>query len=160
VSGRVGLGFDVHPFSPDPNRRLVLAGVALEGRGLVGHSDADVIAHAVADALLGAAGLGDLGARFPDDDPRWEGADSMQLLAAVVADVASSWRIGNVDCAVILEVPRLAAHRRAMEARLAEVVGAPASIKPKRAEGLGALGRGEGIACWAVAIVEPAESVG
>jgi 2-C-methyl-D-erythritol 2,4-cyclodiphosphate synthase len=154
VTGRVGLGFDVHPFSPDPNRRLVLAGHALQGRGLSGHSDADVIAHAVADALLGAAGLGDLGARFPDDDPRWEGADSMQLLAAVVAELASEWRIINVDCAVVLEAPRLAPHRSAMEARLVAVVGAPASIKPKRAEGLGAIGRAEGIACWAVAMVE------
>jgi 2-C-methyl-D-erythritol 2,4-cyclodiphosphate synthase len=160
VTGRVGLGFDVHPFSPDPDRRLVLAGIALAGRGLSGHSDADVIAHAVADALLGAAGLGDLGSRFPDDDQRWEGADSMQLLAGVVAELRPRWRIGNVDCAVVLEVPRLAPHRAAMEARLGEVVGAPASIKPKRAEGLGALGRGEGIACWAVAMVEPAEQAG
>jgi len=156
VTGRVGLGFDVHPFSPDPDRRLVLAGVAIAGRGLTGHSDADVIAHAVADALLGAAGLGDLGSRFPDDDPRWEGADSMQLLAGVVAEVRPSWRIGNVDCAVVLEAPRLAPHRSAMEARLTEVVGAPVGIKPKRAEGLGALGRAEGIACWAVAMVERA----
>jgi 2-C-methyl-D-erythritol 2,4-cyclodiphosphate synthase len=156
VTGRVGLGFDVHPFSPDPDRRLVLAGIAIAGRGLSGHSDADVIAHAVADALLGAAGLGDLGSRFPDDDPQWEGADSMQLLAGVVDEVRSRWRIGNVDCAVVLEVPRLAPQRAAMEARLSGVVGAPVSIKPKRAEGLGALGRAEGIACWAVAMVEPA----
>jgi 2-C-methyl-D-erythritol 2,4-cyclodiphosphate synthase len=160
VTGRVGLGFDVHPFSPDPNRRLVLAGISLEGRGLAGHSDADVIAHAVADALLGAAGLGDLGSRFPDDDPRWEGADSLQLLAAVVADLAPTWRVGNVDCTVVLEVPRLAPHRTAMEARLTEVVGAPATIKPKRAEGLGAIGRAEGIACWAVALVEPVGPAG
>jgi 2-C-methyl-D-erythritol 2,4-cyclodiphosphate synthase len=156
VTGRVGLGFDVHPFSSDPHRRLVLAGIPLDGRGLAGHSDADVIAHAVADALLGAAGQGDLGSRFPDDDPRWEGADSLKLLAAVVAELTPSWRIGNVDCAVVLEAPRLAPHRTAMEARLAEVVGAPVSIKPKRAEGLGAIGRAEGIACWAVALVEPA----
>jgi 2-C-methyl-D-erythritol 2,4-cyclodiphosphate synthase len=160
VTGRVGLGFDVHPFSPDPDRRLVLGGVAIAGRGLSGHSDADVIAHAVADALLGAAGLGDLGSRFPDDDPRWEGADSMELLAGVVAEVKPNWRIGNVDCAVVLEAPRLAPHRAAMEARLTEVVGAPVGIKPKRAEGLGALGRAEGIACWAVAMVESAGAGG
>jgi 2-C-methyl-D-erythritol 2,4-cyclodiphosphate synthase len=84
MSWRVGLGFDVHPFSDDPDRRLVLAGVELDGPGLVGHSDADVIAHAVADALLGAAGLGDLGSLFPDDDPEWRNADSMRLLARVV----------------------------------------------------------------------------
>ena len=156
MTGRVGLGFDVHPFSPDPDRRLVLGGIALEGRGLSGHSDADVIAHAVADALLGAAGLGDLGTRFPDDDPRWRGADSIQLLAAVVNEVSSGWRIANVDCAVVLEVPRLAPHRTAIEARLGEVVGAPVSVKAKRAEGLGAIGRAEGVACWAVAMVEPA----
>jgi 2-C-methyl-D-erythritol 2,4-cyclodiphosphate synthase len=156
VTWRVGLGFDVHPFSIDPNRRLILAGIELEGRGLAGHSDADVVAHAVADALLGAAGLGDLGTYFPDSDPTWEGADSIELLARVVAELAPRWQVGNVDCAVVLESPRLAPHRSAMEAQLAGVVGAPVSIKPKRAEGLGAVGRGEGIACWAVALVESA----
>jgi 2-C-methyl-D-erythritol 2,4-cyclodiphosphate synthase len=154
VSWRVGLGFDVHPFSDDPDRRLVLGGVALPGRGLAGHSDADVIAHAVADALLGASGLGDLGGLFPDDDPAWRGADSMDLLGQVVVLVVSGWRVGNVDCAVVLDAPRLAPHRDAMQAGLAEVVGAQVSVKPKRAEGLGALGRQEGIACWAVALVE------
>jgi 2-C-methyl-D-erythritol 2,4-cyclodiphosphate synthase len=156
VTWRVGLGFDVHPFSTDPNRRLILAGIELEGRGLAGHSDADVVAHAVADSLLGAAGLGDLGTYFPDSDPTWEGADSIELLARVVAELAPSWQVGNIDCAVVLESPRLAPHRSAMEAQLAGVVGAPVSIKPKRAEGLGAVGRGEGIACWAVALVESA----
>jgi 2-C-methyl-D-erythritol 2,4-cyclodiphosphate synthase len=170
MSWRVGLGFDVHPFSDDPDRRLVLAGVELDGPGLVGHSDADVIAHAVADALLGAAGLGDLGSLFPDDDPEWRNADSMRLLARVVEKVtgkragsagpaATGARVGNVDCAVVLEAPRLAPHRGTMEQQLSAVVGAPVSVKPKRAEGLGAIGRGEGIACWAVALVtcpEPA----
>lgn len=152
---RVGLGFDVHPFSDDPGRRLVLGGVALEGRGLVGHSDADVVAHAVADALLGASGLGDLGGRFPDTDPRWRGADSMALLRAVVAALADAgWRAGNVDASVVLEAPRLAPHRLAMQERLGAAVGAAVSVKAKRAEGLGALGRGEGVACWAVALVE------
>jgi 2-C-methyl-D-erythritol 2,4-cyclodiphosphate synthase len=151
---RVGLGFDIHPFSDDPARRLVLAGIGFDGPGLAGHSDADVVAHAVADALLGAAGLGDIGGRFPDSEPAWAGADSMGLLARVVAEVTESWRVGNVDCAVVLETPRLAPHRPAMEARLAGVVGGPVAIKPKRAEGLGSLGRGDGIACWAVALLE------
>ncbi len=154
MSVRVGLGFDVHPFSDDPRRRLVLGGVHLEGPGLAGHSDADVVAHAVADALLGAAGLGDLGGRFPDHDPAYAGVDSMRLLAEVAAELSQQWRVTNVDCAVVLEAPRLAPHRPAMEAALAAVVGSPVSIKPKRAEGLGAIGRGEGIACWAVALVE------
>jgi 2-C-methyl-D-erythritol 2,4-cyclodiphosphate synthase len=154
VTVRVGLGFDIHPFTDDPDRRLVLGGVHLAGPGLAGHSDADVIAHAVADALLGAAGLGDLGGHFPADDQAWAGADSMALLARVVAEVGESWQVGNVDCAVVLEGPRLAPHREAMEATLAVAVGGPVSVKPKRAEGLGALGRGEGIACWAVALLE------
>jgi len=151
---RVGLGFDIHPFTDDPARRLVLGGVRLEGPGLAGHSDADVVAHAVADALLGAAGLGDLGGHFPADDRAWAGADSMGLLARVMAEVSVAWLVGNVDCAVVLEAPRLAPHRAAMEAGLSLAVGGAVSVKPKRAEGLGALGRGEGIACWAVALLE------
>jgi 2-C-methyl-D-erythritol 2,4-cyclodiphosphate synthase len=154
VTVRVGLGFDVHPFSADPARGLVLGGVHLDGPGLAGHSDADVIAHAVADALLGAAGLGDLGGHFPADDPAWAGADSMGLLARVVAELSGSWQVGNVDCAVVLEAPRLAPHRSAMQATLSQTVGGPVSVKPKRAEGLGAIGRREGIACWAVALLE------
>jgi 2-C-methyl-D-erythritol 2,4-cyclodiphosphate synthase len=152
---RVGQGFDVHPWSDDPGRRLVLGGVVVDGeRGLAGHSDADVVAHAVADALLGAAGLGDIGGHFPDTDPRWAGADSLTLLAHVVGLVrAEGWSIGNVDTTVVLEAPRLAPHKAAMEERLAGVVGAPVSVKAKRAEGLGALGRGEGIACLAVALL-------
>ncbi len=150
------MGFDVHPFSADPGRRLVLGGVALEGeRGLAGHSDADVIAHAVADALLGAAGLGDLGEHFPDSDPAWRGADSAVLLAEAVRLVADDgWAVANVDCSVVLEAPRLAPHIAAIEARLGDLVGAPVSVKPKRAAGLGALGRAEGVACWAVALIE------
>lgn len=153
---RVGLGFDVHAFSDDPDRPLVLGGVHVEsGPGLAGHSDADVVAHAVADALLGAAALGDIGDRFPDTDPNWAGARSLDLLARVVDDVAASgWRPGNVDCTVVLEEPRLASYRRAMEERLGAVVGAPVSVKATTAEGLGAIGRGEGVACWAVALVE------
>ena len=149
------MGFDVHAFSADADRRLVLGGVTLDGPGLAGHSDADVIAHAVADALLGAAGLGDLGEHFPDTDPAWAGADSLELLRQVVERVAAEgWRPANVDCAVVLERPRLAPHRRRMEEHLSSAVGAPVSVKAGRAEGLGALGRAEGVACWAVALVE------
>jgi 2-C-methyl-D-erythritol 2,4-cyclodiphosphate synthase len=152
---RVGQGFDIHPWSDDSSRPLVLGGVVLPGeRGLAGHSDADVVAHAVADALLGAAGLGDIGAHFPDTDSRWRGADSIALLAHVVGLVrAEGWSIGNVDTTVVLEVPKLAPHKPAMEARLTDAVGAPVSVKAKRAEGMGALGRGEGVACLAVAIL-------
>jgi 2-C-methyl-D-erythritol 2,4-cyclodiphosphate synthase len=152
---RVGTGFDVHPFSDDPARLLVVGGVALGGeRGLAGHSDADPDAHAVADALLGGAGLGDLGTRFPDTDPVWAGADSIRLLASVVETVgAEGWAPVNADCAVVLEAPRLAPHVSRMEAVLSRAVGAPVSVKPRRAEGLGALGRGEGVACWAVALL-------
>jgi 2-C-methyl-D-erythritol 2,4-cyclodiphosphate synthase len=153
---RIGHGFDVHPYSDDPDRPLVLGGVRLEGeRGLAGHSDADVIAHAVADALLGAAGLGDLGRHFPDTDPAWAGADSVELLARVAGMVADAgFVVGNVDCSVVLEAPKLAPHRERMESTLGVAVGADVSVKAKRPEGLGALGRGEGVACWAVALLE------
>jgi len=153
---RVGLGFDIHPFSDDPTRPLLLGGVRFDGeRGLAGHSDADVIAHACADALLGAAGLGDLGQHFPDTDPRWSGADSVELLAEVSQRVRSvGWAPVNVDCSVVLERPKLAPHRDEIQQRLASAVGADVSVKANRAEGLGALGRGEGIACYAVALVE------
>jgi 2-C-methyl-D-erythritol 2,4-cyclodiphosphate synthase len=153
---RVGLGFDVHRFSDDPDRPLVLGGVSFPAeRGLAGHSDADVVAHAVAEALLGAAGESDLGQLFPDDDPAWAGADSLDLLARAVKRVtAAGWRAVNVDCAVVLEAPRLAPNRAAMQERLSGVVGADVTVRGRRAEGLGAVGRGEGVACWAVALVE------
>ncbi|HEX2040567.1 MAG TPA: 2-C-methyl-D-erythritol 2,4-cyclodiphosphate synthase [Acidimicrobiales bacterium] len=154
---RVGIAVDVHPFAD--GRRLVLGGVPFEGeRGLAGHSDADVVAHASAEALLGAAGLGDLGAHFPDTDPQWRGADSIALLAEVARRLAEAgWRTGNVDCSVVLEAPRLAPHRAAMEARLSAAAGGPVSVKATRPEHLGALGRGEGVACLAVALVLPAD---
>lgn len=153
---RVGMGFDVHAFSDDPDRRLVLGGVEFEGaRGLSGHSDADVVAHAIADALLGAASLGDLGDHFPDDDQEWSGANSLLLLERVVEKVRiGGWRPANVDCTVVLEAPRLAPHRTTMQDRLEAIVGAPVSVKATTAEGLGFIGRGEGVACWAVALVE------
>lgn len=155
VTVRVGQGFDIHPFSDDPARRLVLGGVVFDGeRGLAGHSDADAIAHAVTDALLGAAGLGDIGQHFPDTDPALEGADSISLLRQAVADVrAAGWEPGNVDCTVVLEAPKLAGRRDEVQRRLSDAVGAPVTVKGKRAEGLGALGRREGIACFAVALV-------
>jgi 2-C-methyl-D-erythritol 2,4-cyclodiphosphate synthase len=155
VPVRVGQGFDVHPFSDDAERPLVLGGVTFPGeRGLAGHSDSDVIAHAVIDALLGAAGMGDIGQHFPDTDPHWAGADSLDLVRRAVADVrAAGWEPGNVDCTVVLETPRLAPHRAQMEAALSDAVGADVTVKGKRAEGLGALGRSEGIACFAVALV-------
>lgn len=153
---RVGLGFDVHPFASEPGRPLVLGGVLFEGEaGLAGHSDADVVAHAVADALLGAGGLGDLGTLFPDDDPQWAGADSIELLAHVVELVrGQGWQPGNVDCAVVLESPKLAPYREPMQRCLSAAVGAAVTVKAKRAEGLGAIGRGEGVACWAVTLVQ------
>ncbi len=152
---RVGQGFDVHRFSDDPDRPLVLGGVVFPGeRGLDGHSDADAVAHAVADALLGAAGLGDIGSWFPDDDPATAGADSMVLLEAVVAGVgAQGWAVANVDCTVVCEAPKLAGRRLELQERLSGVVGAPVTVKGKRAESLGALGRREGIACLAVSLL-------
>jgi 2-C-methyl-D-erythritol 2,4-cyclodiphosphate synthase len=158
---RVGQGFDVHPFAPEGTERpLVLGGVTFEGeQGLAGHSDSDVIAHAVSDALLGAAGLGDIGMHFPDTDPAWKGADSLRLLAEVVRLVGEAgWSVANVDTTVVLEAPKLAPRRDAMQSALSAVVGAPVTVKGKRAEGLGALGRREGIACWAVALLVPEET--
>ncbi|MGB8862217.1 MAG: 2-C-methyl-D-erythritol 4-phosphate cytidylyltransferase [Ilumatobacteraceae bacterium] len=155
---RVGQGFDIHRFSDDPSRPLVLGGVVFEGeRGLHGHSDADAAAHAVTDALLGAAGLGDIGEHFPDTDPQWKGADSLVLLRHAAALVREAgFHVGNVDCSVVCEAPKLAPHRAAMQQRLSEAAGAPVTVKGRRAEGLGALGRREGIAVWAVAVLTAA----
>lgn len=153
---RVGQGFDVHPFSAEPGRLLVLGGVGVPGSpGLAGHSDADVVAHALSDALLGAACLGDIGRHFPDTDPSFAGADSLELLTRVVALVAEAgFRPLNADCTVVAERPKLGDATAEMGARLATVLGAPVSVKATRAEGLGAIGRVEGIACLAVALVE------
>ena len=160
---RVGLGFDVHPFADDASagdRPLVLGGVTIDGAtGLAGHSDADVAVHAVADALLGAAGLPDLGTLFPASDDRYAGASSVDLLREVVTKVrAEGWAAANVDLVVAAERPKLADHIEAMRACLSEVVGAPVNVKPKHAEGVGAVGRGEGIAAWAVALLESSPS--
>jgi 2-C-methyl-D-erythritol 2,4-cyclodiphosphate synthase len=153
---RVGIGYDVHPFGGD--RRLVLGGVTIGGRGLTGHSDADVVAHAVADALLGAAGLPDLGTLFPSADDRYQGADSMILLAEVGVRVREAgWQVANVDVVVAAEQPQLGPHLHMMADNLTLALrGEPGSVsvKAKRAEGLGAIGRAEGIAAWAVALLE------
>lgn len=155
MTGRVGMGFDVHPRGDDPERPMVLGGVRFEGPGLAGHSDSDVIAHACTDALLGAAGLGDIGSHFPDTDERFAGADSIELLRAVGDEVRDAgWRVANVDCSVVCDEPGIAPHRALMQQRLSDAVGGPVTVKGKRPEGLGALGRGEGIACWAVALLE------
>ncbi|HXW79379.1 MAG TPA: 2-C-methyl-D-erythritol 2,4-cyclodiphosphate synthase [Acidimicrobiales bacterium] len=153
---RVGQGFDIHPFSDDPARVLFLGGLRVDGRGLKGHSDGDVVCHAIADALLGATCMGDIGTLFPDTDPSLRGADSAELLKRVIEKISRDWRPVNVDCTVIAETPRLAPHREAMVERLSGLVGAPVSVKAKRGEGLGALGRQEGIACLAVALLEGA----
>ena len=155
---RVGQGFDVHRWSDDHARPLVLGGVVIPGeRGLAGHSDADAVAHALADALLGAAGLGDLGRHFPDSDPAWAGTDSVDLLSRVAAMVAGAGlRPENADCTVVAEAPRLAPYTESMAERLSGAIGAPVSVKATRPEGLGALGRGEGVACLAVVLLAPA----
>lgn len=158
MSLRIGNGFDIHAFADDPARTLVLGGVVFDGhRGLRGHSDADVVAHAVAEALLGAAGLGDIGTLFPDTDERYAGADSIELLRTVAGVVREKgWQVVNVDCSVVCESPKLAPHREAMQRRLADAAGGPVTVKGRRAEGLGALGRGDGIACFASALLEAA----
>jgi 2-C-methyl-D-erythritol 2,4-cyclodiphosphate synthase len=154
---RVGLGIDVHAFSSDDDQRpLVLGGVVFDNaRGLRGHSDADVVAHACCDALLGAAGLEDIGHHFPDTDPRWRGADSITLLEEVATMVRrTGWEPVNIDCSVMCEAPKLAPRRDAMIKRLSAAVGADVNVKATRPEQLGALGREEGIACLAVALVD------
>lgn len=154
MSARVGIGYDSHRLAP--GRRLVIGGVELPGElGLEGHSDADVLAHAVTDALLGAAGLGDIGEHFPDIDERFRDADSMQLLAEVVESVHNAGlRVENLDCTVVMERPKLAPHREAIRERLAGVLGLDArrvNVKASTGEGIGFVGRGEGVAALAVA---------
>lgn len=154
---RVGLGFDVHPFAS--GRPLILGGIEVPAeRGLAGHSDADALSHAVADALLGALALGDLGRHFPDSDPRFRGISSQVLLGEVVGRVrAAGAHVVNVDATIVAEGPRMAEWLDGMQARLAGTLGVPpdrVSVKAKRAEGLGALGRHEGIAAMAVALVQ------
>jgi 2-C-methyl-D-erythritol 2,4-cyclodiphosphate synthase len=154
---RVGLGFDLHPLAR--NRPLVLGGVTIPSEvGLEGHSDADVLTHAVSEALLGALALGDLGRHFPDTDPRWAGVSSLKLLAEVVELVRRrGGRLVNVDATVLAQAPRLAAYLDEMAKRLADILGLTidtVSVKAKSPEGLGLVGRREGIAAMAVVAVE------
>jgi 2-C-methyl-D-erythritol 2,4-cyclodiphosphate synthase len=147
----VGIGYDSHRFAA--GRRLVLGGVEIEyERGLAGHSDADVLIHAVIDAVLGAGGDGDIGTMFPDDDQRWKGADSIDLLRTVVGTISGP--IVNVDATVICEEPRLGPYRAEMERTIADATSARVSVKATTNEGMGWIGRGEGIACIAVATVQ------
>ena len=155
---RVGYGYDIHPLVE--GRRLVLGGVEIEhDLGLQGHSDADSLSHAITDALLGAAGLGDIGLKFPADDPRWKDADSLELLSAVVADLEEAgFRPLNVDATILAERPRLAPHLDAMRERLAlclDLRPGEVNVKATRGEGIGSIGRGEGIAAHAVVTVGP-----
>lgn len=152
---RIGHGFDVHPFleEGDPPKPLVLGGVTFEGAvGLVGHSDADVVAHACTDAILGAAGSQDIGTLFPDDDPSLAGAESVGMLrAATELIVELGWVVVNIDCTVVLDEPKIAPHRNEMQRLLTEAVDAPVTLKGKRTEGLAGLSGG--IQCFAVALV-------
>lgn len=156
---RVGIGYDSHRFAPPGP--LILGGVSIPSDvRLHGHSDGDAIAHAVTDAILGAAGLGDIGEMFSDKDPANEGKDSIEMLAAAVARIGTKgWRVQQVDVTVVTEQPKLAPHRAAMRARLAaalQVESGAVSVKGKTNEGMGWIGRGEGLACMAVAtIVSP-----
>ncbi|MEE9284257.1 MAG: 2-C-methyl-D-erythritol 2,4-cyclodiphosphate synthase [Dehalococcoidia bacterium] len=154
---RIGIGYDIHRF--EEGRPLVLGGVPIPGEtGLGGHSDADALLHAIIDALLGAAGLGDIGQHFPADDPAYRDADSLELLASAVAMVAEAGlRVESVDATVIAERPRLAPHLAGMRERIADTLGAPparVNVKATTNEGIGALGRGEGIAALAVALLD------
>jgi 2-C-methyl-D-erythritol 2,4-cyclodiphosphate synthase len=154
VAARVGIGYDSHRLVEGES--LILGGVEIEHeQGLLGHSDADVLTHAVIDALLGSCGLGDLGTLFPPDEEQWRDADSIDLLRVVIGRL--NGRPVNVDATVICERPSLAPHRAAMEARLSEALSAPVSVKATSNEGMGAIGRGEGIACIAVAMVDTGE---
>jgi 2-C-methyl-D-erythritol 2,4-cyclodiphosphate synthase len=153
---RVGQGYDVHALVP--GRKLILGGVSIpHSMGLLGHSDADALLHAITDAILGAAGLGDIGRMFPDTDERWKGSDSRELLRGAVAAVqAAGWRIGNVDCTVIAQAPRVAPHVAAMRENIAADLGidvAQVNVKGKTNEKLGFAGRGEGIAAEAIALL-------
>lgn len=155
---RIGHGYDVHRLTR--GRPLILGGVEIESEvGLDGHSDADVLAHAITDAILGAAAMGDIGAHFPDTDPKWKGADSIELLREIVRRVrAEGWAVGNVDATVVLQAPKLRPHIDAMRQRLAEAMGVDVgavSVKATTGEGMGWIGSGEGAATHAIALLLP-----
>lgn len=153
---RIGHGFDVHAFAE--NRKLIIGGVQIaHDRGLLGHSDADVLLHAICDALLGAAGLGDIGRHFPDNDPVYAGIDSRTLLRNVASQLeALGWRVGNIDATIIAQVPKMAPHIATMTAHIAadlDVTAARVNVKATTTEHLGFTGRGEGIAAEAVCVI-------
>jgi 2-C-methyl-D-erythritol 2,4-cyclodiphosphate synthase len=151
VSVSVGIGYDSHRFAA--GEKLVLGGVEIEHeQGLAGHSDADVLTHAVIDALLGAGGKGDIGTLFPDDEERWRDADSIDMLRTALAAIPG--RVLNVDATIVCEAPKLAPHRAEMERILSEVLSARVSVKASTNEGMGFVGRGEGVACMAVVALE------
>ena len=151
MTPRVGIGYDAHRFAS--GRSLVLGGVEIPDEvGLEGHSDADVLTHAVIDALLGAAGLGDIGTLFPPDEERWHDAHSIDLLTVTLGNLHG--RVVNVDATLICEAPRIGPHRAEIERTLAEALSASVSVKAKTNEGMGWIGEGEGIACFAVALLE------
>lgn len=156
---RVGIGYDVHAFAPaEAGRPLMIGGILIpHDRGLAGHSDADVLLHAVVDALLGAAALGDIGTYFPSSDPRWKDTPSSDFVAHSVALLAEGgWRVENVDATVVLEEPRLGPHIPAIRAALAQALQVAVdcvSVKGKTTDRLGFIGRTEGIACYAVALL-------
>ncbi|MCA1711896.1 MAG: 2-C-methyl-D-erythritol 2,4-cyclodiphosphate synthase [Actinobacteria bacterium] len=154
---RVGSGFDVHAFSDDPGRPLILGGVLVpDAPGLAGHSDADVVAHALIDALLGAAGLGDMGSHFGADDPALMGVASVALLERALSLVEQGWRVSNVDLTIVAQRPRLAPWQPTIQSTLAGLMGLhdmEISVKVTSTDGLGSIGRGEGIACWAVCLL-------
>jgi 2-C-methyl-D-erythritol 2,4-cyclodiphosphate synthase len=153
---RVGLGYDSHRLVE--GERLVIGGVEIDhDRGLVGHSDADVLTHAVIDALLGACGLGDLGELFPDDDQQWKDANSIDLLRIVVGRMSGA--VANVDVTVICEEPKLGPYKYEISSLLTGVLSAPVNVKASTNEGMGSIGRGEGIACMAVAMVDTGDEI-
>lgn len=156
---RSGIGYDSHRLVA--GRRLIVGGVEIPGElGLDGHSDADVLTHAIIDALLGAAGLGDIGEHFPDTDERWRGADSIALLRSVIETLAHrGLAVVNVDCTLVMQAPKLAPHKQAIRARLAGALGVEqrdVNVKATTGEGIGFVGRGEGVAAMAVAVVREA----
>jgi 2-C-methyl-D-erythritol 2,4-cyclodiphosphate synthase len=153
---RVGIGYDSHRFAD--GERLVIGGVEIDhDRGLTGHSDADVLTHALIDALLGACGLGDLGELFPDTDEEWRDASSIDLLRIVIGRMSGA--VANVDVTVICEEPKLAPHKAEISSLLTGVLSAPVNVKASTNEGMGAIGRGEGIACMAVVLVDTGDEI-
>ena len=156
---RIGMGYDMHRLVS--GRRLVLGGVEIpHEKGLMGHSDADVLTHAICDAILGAAGLGDIGHHFPDSDDTWAGIDSLVLLKRVKEAISGKWTVTNVDVTVIAEAPKISPYRNEMGYRLADTLGISPTrinIKATTTEGLGAIGRGEGIAAQSIVLLQPAE---